>query len=103
MYDNWRASEASETLLSHVYGISRHIPNQKMGNFLIMICSMLAAGIVHDTFAGEAGEGEVGEGKRLEATSTATSTGTFTAQARKPSVSYLLKISFAKHSRAHAY
>ena len=41
--------------------------------------------IVQDTFAGEAGE-EV-KRRRLEVTSTATSTGTFTAQARKSSVS----------------
>ena len=45
---------------------------------------MLAAGIVQDTFAGEAEGGEGGE-EDLEATSTATSTGTFTARARKSS------------------
>ena len=48
---------------------------------------MLSAGIVQDTFAGEAGEDKGGEEETLEATSTATSTGTFTAQARKFSVS----------------
>ena len=42
---------------------------------------MLAAGIVQYTFAGEAVEGEE------ETTSTATSTGTFTAQAIKSSIS----------------
>ena len=52
----------------------------------IQIRSMLAD-IFQDTFAGEAGEGEGGERRRLEATSTATSTGSFTAQARKFSVS----------------
>ena len=41
---------------------------------------MLAAGIVQDTFAREAVENEGGE---EETTSTVTSTGTFTAQARK--------------------
>ena len=50
-----------------------------------LIRSMLSAGIVQDTFAGEAGEDEGGEEETLEATSTATST--FTAQARKFSVS----------------
>ena len=38
-------------------------------------------------FAGEAGEGEGGKEETLEATFTATSTGTFTAQARKSSFS----------------
>ena len=52
-----------------------------------LIRSMLAAGIVQDTFAGEAVEGEGGKSRLLVATSTATSTGTFTAQARKSSVS----------------
>ena len=47
-----------------------------------LIRSMLAAGIVQDTFAGGGKE----ETTRL-ATSTATSTGTLTAQARKSSVS----------------
>ena len=62
-------------------------PNKKMWYFLnnkpILIRSMLAGGIVQDTFAGEAGEGER---RRLEATSTAI----FTAQAIKSSVSYIL-------------
>ena len=48
---------------------------------------MLAAGIVQDTFAEEAGEGKEAKRRRLKATSTGTSTGTFTAQARKSSVS----------------
>ena len=49
---------------------------------------MQAAGVVQDTFAGEAGESEAREAKRrrLEASSTATST----AQARMSSVSFLL-------------
>ena len=52
---------------------------------------MLATGIVQDTFAGEAGEGEGGEeeitGATSTATSTATSAGTFTTQARKSPLS----------------
>ena len=43
---------------------------------------MLAAGIVQETFSGEAGSKRI----ILQATSTATSTGTFIAPARKPSV-----------------
>ena len=53
----------------------------KMCIFIVLInnepalTSTLATGIVQDTFAGEAGEGEVGEKRRqLEAASTATST-----------------------------
>ena len=53
----------------------------------ILIRSMLAAGIVQDTFAGEAEEGEGGEEEMTEGSSTGTSTGTFTAQVRKSSVS----------------
>ena len=49
----------------------------------ILIHSMLAAGIVQDTFAGVAVKGERGNRRLLEATST----GTFTAPARKSSVS----------------
>ena len=48
-----------------------------INNKPILISSMLAAGIVQDRFVGEAVEGEGGE---EEATSTATSTGTFTAR-----------------------
>ena len=49
---------------------------------------MLAAGIVQDTFAGEAGEGEEETtGATSTANSTANFTGTFTAQARKSSLS----------------
>ena len=44
---------------------------------------MLAAGIVQDTSAGEAVQGKEAKTRLLEATST----GTFTAQARKSSVS----------------
>ena len=59
-----------------------------INNEPILIRSMLAAGIVQDTFAGEAVEGE---GSEEETTggyfSTAISTGTFTAQARKSSIS----------------
>ena len=51
----------------------------------IQIRSMLAD-IFQDTFAGEAGEGEGGEEETTGGYSTATSTGTFTAQARKSSV-----------------
>ena len=74
-----------------------------INNKAILIRSMLAACVVQDTFVGEAVEGEgcspghvcwrsctrVKEEKRrlLEATSTALSTATFTAQARKSSVS----------------
>ena len=47
----------------------------------ILISSMLAAGIVHDRFVGEAVEGKGGVKRRLlEATSTAISTGTFTTR-----------------------
>ena len=53
-----------------------------------LIRSILATGIVQDTFAGEAGEGKAGEEEMTGGYySTATSTGTFTAQARKSSVS----------------
>ena len=48
-----------------------------------MICSMLAAGIVQDTFAGEAGELKGEKRRQLEATSNVT----FTTQARKSSIS----------------
>ena len=41
---------------------------------------MLAAGIVQDRFVGEAVEGKEVKRRILEATSTATSTGTFTAR-----------------------
>ena len=58
-----------------------------INNKQILIRSMLAAGIVQDKFAGEAGKAKEVNRRRLEATSTATSTGTFTAQARKSSVS----------------
>ena len=58
-----------------------------INNKPILIRSMLAAGIVQDKFVGEAIEGEGGEEELLEATSTATSTGTLTAQAKKYSVS----------------
>ena len=53
----------------------------------ILIRSMLAAGIVQDKFAREAGKGEGGEQETTGGYfySTATSTGTFTAQARKSS------------------
>ena len=47
---------------------------------------MLASSIVQDTFAGEAVEKEGGE-EETTGGSTVTSTGTFTAQARKSSVS----------------
>ena len=67
-------------------------PNKKMMYFLIidkpiLIRSRLTAGIVQDTFAGESGEGEGGEEEMTGDTFTATSTGTFTAQARKSSFS----------------
>ena len=73
-----------------------------INNKAILIRSMLAAGVVQDTFVGEAVEGEGRspghvcwrsytrrkEKRRLpEATSTAISTSTFTAQARKSSIS----------------
>ena len=48
---------------------------------------MLAADIVQDTFAGEAEKAKEAKRRRLEATCTAISTGTFTSQARKSSVS----------------
>ena len=49
---------------------------------------MLAAVIVQDTLAGEAGEGEGGKEETTGGYfSTATSTGTFTAQARNSFVS----------------
>ena len=47
----------------------------------------MLADIFQDKFAGEAGEGKEEKRRLLEATSTATSTGTVTAQARKSSVS----------------
>ena len=43
---------------------------------------MLAAGIVQDTFAVEAVEGKEAKRRVLEATCTATFTGTFTASAK---------------------
>ena len=53
-----------------------------------LIRSMLAAAIVQDTLAGEAGEGEGGKEEMTRGYfSTATSTGTFTAQARNSFVS----------------
>ena len=52
-----------------------------INNKLILIHSMLAAGIVQDMFVGEAGEGKGGKEETLEATFTLTCTGTFTAQA----------------------
>ena len=62
-----------------------------INNKPILFRIMLGAGIVQDTFAGEAGEGEGGEeemtGATSTSTSTANSTGTFTAQARKSSFS----------------
>ena len=48
---------------------------------------MLTAGIVQDMLAEVAEKAKEVKRRRLEATSTATSTGTFTAQARKYSVS----------------
>ena len=56
-----------------------------INNKPILIRSMLAAGIVQDTFAGE--KAKEAKRRRLEATSIAISIGTFTAQARKSSVS----------------
>ena len=50
----------------------------------ILIRSIVTASIVQDTFAGEA---EEGERRRLKATPTATSTGSFTAPVSKSSVS----------------
>ena len=59
-----------------------------INNKPMLISSMLAAGIVQDTFVGEVVEGEGGEEKTTGGcTSTAISTGTVTAQARKSSVS----------------
>ena len=59
-----------------------------INNKPILIRSMLAAGIIQDTFAGEAEEGEKEvKRRRLEPISTVTSTGTFTALARKSSIS----------------
>ena len=52
----------------------------------ILIHSMLAASIVQDTFSGEAVEKEGGE-EETTGRSTVTSTGTFTAQYRKSSIS----------------
>ena len=63
-------------------------PNKKklyilINNKPILIRSKLAASIVQDTLAREAVENEGSKRRLLEATSTVTSTGTFTAQARK--------------------
>ena len=67
----------------------------------ILVHSMLAAGIVQDTFAGEAVEGEGGEEETtLVATSTAISTGILPL--RLESLPFLKNL-IAKHSRAHAY
>ena len=79
-----------------------------INNKAILIRSMLAAGVVLDTFVGEAVEGEgrspghvcwrsckrtkEANRRQLNATFTVTSTGTFTAQARKSSVSLLLNL-----------
>ena len=61
-------------------------PNKQCCIFLLII--MLASGIVQDMFAGEAGEGEGGEEETTGGYfSTATSTGTFTAQARNSFIS----------------
>ena len=51
-----------------------------INNKPILISSMLAAGIVQDTFLGEAVEDEGGEEETTGGYSTATSTGTFTAR-----------------------
>ena len=64
------------------------LPNKKMLYSLInikpiLIRSKLASSIVQDTFAREAVETKEAKRRLLEATSTVTSTGTFTAQARK--------------------
>ena len=51
-----------------------------INNKPMLIRSMLAAGIVQDTFVGETVEGKEVKKRLLEATSTATSTATFTAR-----------------------
>ena len=62
--------------------------NKKCGVFLLLIIrSTLAAGIIQDTFAGEAGESEGGVEETTGGYFTATFAGTFTAQAKKSSVS----------------
>ena len=48
---------------------------------------MLPAGIVQEIFAEKLEKAKVAKRRRLEATSTATFTGTFIAQARKSSIS----------------
>ena len=53
----------------------------------ILIRSMLAADIVQDKVVGEAIQAKEVKRRLLEATSTATCTGTLTAQAKKYSVS----------------
>ena len=52
-----------------------------------LIRSMLAAGIVHVRLLEKLYKAKEAKRRLLEATSTATSTGTFTAQVRKSSVS----------------
>ena len=61
---------------------------------------MLAAGIVLDTFAGEAVEGEEVKRRLLVATYTAISTGILPL--RLENLPFLKNL-IAKHSRAHAY
>ena len=56
-----------------------------MNNKPILIRSMLAAGVVQDTFAGEAGEDEGGEEDATGGYFYCYFTGTFIAQARKSS------------------
>ena len=66
----------------------------------ILVHSILAAGIVQDTFAGEAVEGEGGEEETTGATSTAISTGILPL--RLESIPFLKNL-ITKHSSAHAY
>ena len=68
-----------------------------INNKSIVVHSMLAAGIVQDTFAGEAVGGEE---ETTVATSTAISTGILPL--RLESLPFLKNL-IAKHSRAHAY
>ena len=58
-----------------------------INNKPILIRSMLAAGIVQDTFAGEAVENEGGEEETTGGYFYCNFSGTFTAQARKSSFS----------------
>ena len=65
----------------------------------ILIRSMLAAGIVQDMFAREAGEGEGGEEETTGGYFYCYSTGTFTTQARK---SLFLALEFnSQNTHAH--